>query len=90
MLLKFVIITNILMMSVYNLLTLLCVLYYICNEAQENLRVRLGSRKTSLSPPPPSILILTVPRQYFCCSSLLLLVLAVCIYTLVHQLCDIF
>ena len=44
---------------------LLRVLYYICNEAQKNLRARL------------SILILTVPRRYFCCGSLLLLVLAV-------------
>ena len=56
----------------------LCVLYYICNEVQQNLRTRLGSRKTNLS--PPSILQLTVPRSYFCCGSLLLklwLVLAV-------------
>ena len=26
----------------------LCVLYYICNEAQQNLRARWGSRKTGL------------------------------------------
>ena len=37
-----------------------------------------------------SILILTVTKRYFCCGSLLLLVLAVCIYTWVHLLCDIF
>ena len=49
--------------------------------------MRLGSRKTDVSPPPlPGILILTVPRRYFCCGSLLLLVLAVSIYTLVHLL----
>ena len=29
---------------------MLCMLYYICNEAQLNLRARLGSRKTGLSP----------------------------------------
>ena len=28
----------------------LCVFYYICIEAQQNLRTRLGSRKTGLSP----------------------------------------
>ena len=31
----------------------LCVLYYICNEAQQNLRARLESRKSGLNPPPP-------------------------------------
>ena len=63
----------------------LCVLIYIYNEAQQNLRARFGSRKTGLS---PSILILTVPRWYFCCGSLLLLVLAVRINTLVHLLLE--
>ena len=56
----------------------------IC-KAEQNLRARLGSRKTGLNP-PPNILILTIPRRYFCRASLLLLVLAVRIYTLVHLL----
>ena len=37
----------------------LCVLYCMCNEAQQNLMARFGSRKTGLSPPPPP------PPQYF-------------------------
>ena len=28
-------------------------LYYVCNEVQQNLRTRLGSRKTGLSTTPP-------------------------------------
>ena len=60
---------------------MLCVSYYICNKAQQNLRARFDLT------PPPGILILIVPRRFFCCGFLLLLVLAVHIVTLVHLLC---
>ena len=37
---------NICILRILDYNCVLCVLYYICNEAQQNLTARLGSRKT--------------------------------------------
>ena len=52
-------------------------LFYICNEAKQNLEQGLLEHKTGLRPHPPPLnnLLLTVPRLCFCCD---LFYLSVC------------
>ena len=44
-------------------------LFYICNEAKQNLEQGLVEHKTGLRPHPTPLnnLLLTVPRRCFCC-----------------------